>query len=452
MDIEKVGQFIKELRIENNLSQNQLSEEIHVTRQAVSNWENGKALPDSNILLMLSNLFKVSINEILSGKRLTKEDNLEEIALQLVDENNQKRNKIKKMMISFSTILSILVILFLGYYFITNYNSIKVYKVSGKSTLFKTNEGILITTRNKTYLHLGEIEKLNKDDSINIIKVILYYKEGNKKIVIYEKESTNYLIKEIENYNEFSLSKNKNNLYLEVEYDKDKSDIIKLKLTEDFKNNFIKHNNSKKQKIVKEETKPKIKKEVFEKLNSDLSVAQEQLEVNSLLRRDEDNIQSSKEDVSQPKQTEVIENDIPLQKQDNIMNPVNNNIEEVLDEEQDLIPTDEDIDSQKIDYDKIIQIIKEKGVEQLGSYVIEFMNNDTYYNISTQDGTINVLTSDNTTIENWSYIRNRNKFFYQKFVNYEEIENLCFFDNSSLENEINIINRFNDILNLLESQ
>ena len=78
MDIEKVGQFIKELRIENNLSQNQLSEEIHVTRQAVSNWENGKALPDSNVLLILSNLFKVSINEILSGKRLTKEDNLEE--------------------------------------------------------------------------------------------------------------------------------------------------------------------------------------------------------------------------------------------------------------------------------------------------------------------------------------------------------------------------------------
>ena len=91
LDINKIGRFIKELRLEKNISQNQLSEEIHVTRQAISNWENGKAIPDSDILLTLSSLFKVSINEILSGERNISESNLQDMTLQLIDENNDKR-------------------------------------------------------------------------------------------------------------------------------------------------------------------------------------------------------------------------------------------------------------------------------------------------------------------------------------------------------------------------
>ena len=98
MDINKIGRFIKELRLEKNISQNQLSEEIHVTRQAISNWENGKAIPDSDILLTLSSLFKVSINEILSGERNISESNLQDITLQLIDENNDKRRKIKRIL------------------------------------------------------------------------------------------------------------------------------------------------------------------------------------------------------------------------------------------------------------------------------------------------------------------------------------------------------------------
>lgn len=455
MDIEKIGQFIKELREENNLSQNQLSEEIHVTRQAVSNWENGKALPDSNVLLILSNLFKVSINEILSGKRLTKEDNLEEIALQLVDENNQKRNKIKKMMISFSTILSILVILFLGYYFVTNYNSIKVYRVSGKSDVFKTNEGILITTRTKSYLHLGEIEKIKNDANVKVNKVLLYYKDSNKKVIIYEKNSTNFLIKDLGNYNEFNLNNHenivKNNLYIEIKYNNNKSSTIKLTIKEEFKNNFKKKNNKNYLKITKDNSKPKIKKEVFEKVNNNLLASQEKVKADNLLRID-DSPQNEKETII-TQDHQKISNEKQQVDNDDKEETVDNNTE-ISTNVEDVNEIDENIENNIIgpDYVKVMNTIKEKGIEQYGSYVIEFMNNDTYYNISSQDGTINVLTSDSTTIETWSYIRNMNKFFYQKFENYEEKENYYFSDASSFEREINIISRFNNILNLLESQ
>ena len=53
MDLKAIGKFIKKLREEKGLSQNQLSEIVHVTRQAVSTWEVGRSLPDSSILLEL---------------------------------------------------------------------------------------------------------------------------------------------------------------------------------------------------------------------------------------------------------------------------------------------------------------------------------------------------------------------------------------------------------------
>ena len=97
MDIDKIGKFIKELRTDKGLSQNQLGEEIHVTRQAISNWENGKALPDSDLLRKLSELFNVSIDELLSGERIKDEKHLEETTLTLLDDNIKKQSTIKRI-------------------------------------------------------------------------------------------------------------------------------------------------------------------------------------------------------------------------------------------------------------------------------------------------------------------------------------------------------------------
>lgn len=70
MNQKKIGKFILELRLKNGLSQNQLAKMIPVSRQAVSSWELGKALPDLGTLLRLSKIFDVSIDEILLGADL----------------------------------------------------------------------------------------------------------------------------------------------------------------------------------------------------------------------------------------------------------------------------------------------------------------------------------------------------------------------------------------------
>lgn len=71
MDMISTGKFIAELRKQQGLTQEQLGEKIGVTNKTVSRWETGKYLPPADVLLTMSELFGVSINEILSGTRLT---------------------------------------------------------------------------------------------------------------------------------------------------------------------------------------------------------------------------------------------------------------------------------------------------------------------------------------------------------------------------------------------
>ena len=62
-------EIIRELRTKNGLSQDELAEKVYVTRQAVSRWENGETVPNTETLKLLSNLFGVSINTLLGSPR-----------------------------------------------------------------------------------------------------------------------------------------------------------------------------------------------------------------------------------------------------------------------------------------------------------------------------------------------------------------------------------------------
>jgi len=74
IDLVQIGKFIAQLRKEHELSQEKLGEIIGVTNKTISRWETGIYLPSAEMLLSMSKLFDVSINELLSGKRLTQEE------------------------------------------------------------------------------------------------------------------------------------------------------------------------------------------------------------------------------------------------------------------------------------------------------------------------------------------------------------------------------------------
>lgn len=101
-----IGDKIKNAREENKLTQTQVSEILMVSRQTISNWENGKSLPDILSVIRMSELYKISLDELLKGDKTM----IEKI------EKDAKINKTIKKIIKYAwiSILAGAVILILG--------------------------------------------------------------------------------------------------------------------------------------------------------------------------------------------------------------------------------------------------------------------------------------------------------------------------------------------------
>ena len=69
MDQTKIGLFIKELRKEKGLTQEELAESLGVSNRSISRWENGVNMPDLSLVIEMAKLFDISIGELLDGER-----------------------------------------------------------------------------------------------------------------------------------------------------------------------------------------------------------------------------------------------------------------------------------------------------------------------------------------------------------------------------------------------
>jgi len=78
----EVGNRIREQREAKGISQDELAQKVFVSRQTVSNWERGKTLPDVQSLLLLSNLFDVSVDTLVRGDEETMAKEIENYELE----------------------------------------------------------------------------------------------------------------------------------------------------------------------------------------------------------------------------------------------------------------------------------------------------------------------------------------------------------------------------------
>ena len=101
-----IGYKIKNAREENKLTQTQAAESLMVSRQTISNWENGKSLPDILSIIRMSELYKISLDELLKG----------DVAMIEKIEKDAKISKTEKKIIKYAWISIIIgvVILTLG--------------------------------------------------------------------------------------------------------------------------------------------------------------------------------------------------------------------------------------------------------------------------------------------------------------------------------------------------
>ena len=95
MDQLKIGKFIAECRKQKNLTQMQLAEKLGITDKAISKWERSIAMPDTSIMLELCDILGISVNELLSGEKISMENNNQKNEQLLLDMAKELEKKSK---------------------------------------------------------------------------------------------------------------------------------------------------------------------------------------------------------------------------------------------------------------------------------------------------------------------------------------------------------------------
>lgn len=163
---EKVGQFIKDLRKREGLTQDEFAKKFGVTYQAVSKWENNKSIPDITILKAICKEYDLDLNNLLDGER------------------NNKKSNLKIILSVCSLIIVVLgTLLFIIY---KNMNSdFELRSLHTSSSDFKVF-GTIAYNDNKTTIYISDITyegDINNDD-FEEIKCSLYENEnGNNKLI-----------------------------------------------------------------------------------------------------------------------------------------------------------------------------------------------------------------------------------------------------------------------------
>ena len=170
MDQKKVGSFLRELRKEKQLTQEQLAERFGVTNRSVSRWETGSNMPDLSILVELADFYDVDIRDIIDGERKGEDMNKEEKErLQLVaDYAETEKNTLLMRLRIFSivglvSLIAGLVMLVLG-----GDNNLPVYDYL-MGTLMGVSIGALLVA---VFYSTGALENMRKRKR-TLMKVLL---------------------------------------------------------------------------------------------------------------------------------------------------------------------------------------------------------------------------------------------------------------------------------------
>ena len=186
-----IGNNIKQLRQKNNLTQDQVAEKIGVSYQAVSKWENGRGIPDIEMLKKISEVFDVDIDEIING------------------EKKKQKSKYNLSLLIASVFGIVVIVLFLLITIFFNKDNINVANINSIESNFSVN-GVIVSENNSTMIHISDI-RVNKE---------LDKKFYSIESMLYEDNNKNYKIiseyKSIANNNE---TKNLDELLKEVKFD-----------------------------------------------------------------------------------------------------------------------------------------------------------------------------------------------------------------------------------------
>ncbi len=116
MNQEKIGLFLRRLRNEKGMTQEELAEKLYVNSRSVSRWENARTMPDFDVLIELAKLYDISIEELLSGERTAEimEKQTEKTLYDIAEYTNIEKERLLKNQHFFAWVGVICWLVFLG--------------------------------------------------------------------------------------------------------------------------------------------------------------------------------------------------------------------------------------------------------------------------------------------------------------------------------------------------
>ncbi len=180
MDYDKIGQFLKSLRLSKNMSQYELAEEMHVDHSKINRLENNKRRPTFDDLVYYSQIFEISLDELIACERKNNqnEEKLQNTFLNYLKSQNSKYKKIKiaTILLTIFSIISFMGLITL--YFFQNYDTMRAYTFSGSSESYELTNGLLILSKKKIYFQIGRI-------SPEVQNVTIFSEINNERKLIY---------------------------------------------------------------------------------------------------------------------------------------------------------------------------------------------------------------------------------------------------------------------------
>ena len=265
MEENNFSTFIKELRMEKGLSQDELAKALYVHRTTVNKWENDNVIPLNDKLLLIADYFDISVDELLNGKR-SDISNVSSTRNNTIVELIKSKTRSQKLLI-FSVLATLIVLIgFLTYYFISNYKSIKLYRVYGENDDIRTRDGLLFFSKDKVYFRPGNFYDDN-DNMISVDLIRLYYFDENDDEVILLTGASKNLIIEKEKSREAFIDRLNNNekVYMDACY-KNSCQKMELNYFNDFNNDTLINKEVKNESVNELNTKVKSKDELIDGL------------------------------------------------------------------------------------------------------------------------------------------------------------------------------------------
>lgn len=189
MNQEEIGNKIKQIRIDNNLTQREFADIFGVTYQAVSKWENGKNLPDISIMKLICDKYNYNLDELLG---------------------NKVKTKVKKNRLHYIILFAVIILVITGIvFFIIKNSNFHFGTINSTCDDFKIS-GSVAYNSSKTSIYISDVKYCGDEDNIEYkrIESTLFLSKNNVDKSLYNDSKENVSLKDY--LDEFSMQVNSN--------------------------------------------------------------------------------------------------------------------------------------------------------------------------------------------------------------------------------------------------